>query len=171
MIFPNRLFTKIDPQKFPLLGRFCPRRIHLYCVGTAKSGTPSIASIFSSAYRVRHEPYSEHAIETILKRAEGKITSSEANKSILLREKILNLEVNSSQLNYFFLGALAAHYPAAKFLLTIRHPYSWLSSYINHQLGRGATSENWQKFRELRFCQEEFLFSPEEWSQKNDCLF
>jgi hypothetical protein len=62
----------------------------------------------------------------------------------------MRLELDSSQLNYFLLDSLVSEFPNAKFILTIRDCYSWLDSFINHQLSRNC-SPNWQRLRDFRF--------------------
>ena len=49
----------------------------------------------------------------------------------------------------------------AKFILTIRDPYSWLESFFNHQLGR-QVSDRWSRLRELRFRHAVFEEHPKE---------
>jgi hypothetical protein len=165
------MFNSVTPQTLPVVGRLFPRRFHLFCIGTAKSGTHSVASIFQSNFRSRHEPYSEKAIHSILKYENGSITQSDLARFVITREKLLHLEVNSSQLNFFFLDILIKHFPQAKFIFTIREPYSWLSSYINHQLGRKQVSNNWQAFRDLRFKNNLYTFSLEEEVLKENNLY
>lgn len=167
----DQMFQRFSPRNIPLLGRAFPRRFHLYCVGTAKSGTHSIASVFSTRFRSKHEPYSEQALQTILNFSVGTIDQRAINRFIIRKEKQLHLEVNSSQLNYFFLPTLISQFPNSKFVLTIREPYSWLSSYINHQLGRGKVSSNWQKFRDYRFDNSLYTFSQQELILKKNHLY
>ncbi len=167
----GKLYKKFSLQTIPVIGRVFPRRFQLYCVGTAKSGTHSIASIFSPQFRSRHEPYSEQAIRIILGFSEGTIEQSTMDHFVIRKERQLRLEVNSSQLNYYFLETLITHFPNAQFLLTIRDPYSWLTSYINHQLGRKKLSLNWQKFRDYRFKNSIYTFSPEETILKHYHLY
>ncbi|WP_420645553.1 sulfotransferase [Candidatus Leptofilum sp.] len=153
---------KFSPYTIPIIRQVLPRRFQLYCIGTAKSGTHSIASVFSPLFKSKHEPYSEQAIEMILDLASGKADNAKLMRFLKNKERLLNLEVNSSQLNYFFLETLVAHFPEAKFILTIREPYAWLKSYINHQLGRKEVSSNWQQFRDYRFKNPAYTFSVED---------
>jgi len=53
------------------LGRQKVRRARLYCVGTAKSGTHSICSMFSSNVAAAHEPQASQLIEKYFDRREG----------------------------------------------------------------------------------------------------
>lgn len=143
---------------FPLL---TPRNTLLYCVGTAKSGTTSIHSMFNGKLRSNHEADSHEVIDIILKLEAGEISDAELRKYIQSRDKRLRLEIDSSQLNYFFLDHLVEMYPDAQFILTIRNPYAWVDSFINHQIGRNA-SEKWKRFRDFRFRPGQFEHPPEE---------
>ncbi len=63
------------------------RRTHVYCVGTAKSGTHSIDSIFRDHLRSAHEPQSGRVIKTILKVASGEMSKGALRK--FLRKRVL----------------------------------------------------------------------------------
>jgi Sulfotransferase domain len=127
-----------------------PRKTHIYCTGTAKSGTHSIAALLSNQLRSAHESESHKTIDLVLNAAAGRIDDSKLNRYLLRRDRRLWLEVDSSQLNFFLLRNLVELFPKAKFILTIRNPYSWLDSFINHQLARGGTNQ-WIKLRNFRF--------------------
>jgi hypothetical protein len=137
------------------------RRTRLYCVGAAKSGTKSIADCFRQSLRSAHEPESEQTIDTILSVAQGTMTREALREYVCQRDQRLSLEVDSSQLNYFILGELVALFPDARFVLTIRDPYSWLDSFINHQLNRPSTPR-WTRLRELRFRARDLKHPSEE---------
>lgn len=138
-----------------------PRRFQAYCIGTAKSGTSSIAALFRKHYQAAHEPESQHIIDIFLTDARGSLDERELIKYIKTRDKRLGLELDSSQLNYFFLDILVREFVDAKFILTLRDCYSWLDSFINHQLTRPA-SDQWIKLRDLRFRREGLEYAKEE---------
>lgn len=140
---------------------FHKRYTQLYCVGTAKSGTHSIALMFNKTIRSQHEPKNKELIQKILDFEVGRISNKELREYIRRREQQLYLEVNSSQINFFVLDILINEFEDAKFLLTIRDCYSWLNSMINDSLRRSTTKE-WIKFRDLRFRPEVFKHQPEE---------
>jgi len=147
-----------------------PRRTHLYCVGTAKSGTNSIEALFGNTLRARHEAESEQAIETILKLDAGEISDTDLRQYLRRRDRRLSLEIDSSQLNYFFLEALLDLFPESRFILTLRDPYSWVDSFINHQLSRSAPHK-WSLLRDLRFRAHAFTHPPEEAALKERDLY
>lgn len=127
-----------------------PRKTHLYGVGTGKSGTHSLAAIFGDRLRTVHEPERFKVIDVILDIAAGRIKGAQLSRYILKRDRRLWLEVDSSQLNFFLLDKLVELFSQAKFILTIRNPYAWLDSSINHQLGLGR-SEKWIQLHNLRY--------------------
>jgi hypothetical protein len=147
-----------------------PRKAHLYCVGTAKSGTHSIAAILRDQLRSAHEPESRKVIDIILDFAAGRMDEAELRHYVLNRDRRLRLDVDSSQLNFFLLAQLVELFPEAKFLLTIRNPYAWLDSFINHQLAHRSPPE-WIQLRELRFRPDLFTHSAEELALKEKGLY
>lgn len=132
---------------FPLLR---PRKTHIYGTGTAKSGTHSIGAILDNQLYAAHEPEGQEVIDIILTVAAGHVDDSELGRYLLKRDRRLWLDIDSSQLNFFILSKLVELFPDAKFILTIRDPYSWLDSFVNHQLAREG-SDKWVKLRDLRF--------------------
>jgi hypothetical protein len=149
-----RRWVRARIQIGPLNRLLHPRRFQAYCVGTAKSGTTSIADIFSRSYQAAHEPDYVRMIETILATF-GTVDRRGIDRFLRKRDQQLWLEMESSQLCYFFVEHLVRVFPYARFLLTIRDCRSWLDSLINHQLARPLSGERhaeyWQKLRDLRF--------------------
>lgn len=138
-----------------------PRKAQLYCIGAAKSGTHSIQAIFADTLRAVHEAESRDVIEVILQVAAGKMNGSQLRDYVRQRDRRLWLEIDSSQLNFFLLDELVDLYPDARFILTIRNPYAWIDSFINHQLSRKA-SLWWTQLRDLRFRPDLHVHPPEE---------
>ncbi|NBB85245.1 MAG: hypothetical protein GVY12_03350 [Bacteroidetes bacterium] len=145
----------------PLFPILTPRRTQTYCVGAAKTGTSSIAAAFADRLRSRHEADDREIIGLIFQFRSGNIGNDDVKAYLRRRDRRLRLEIDSSQLNYFFLRQLVEVFPDAKFILTIRNPYAWVDSFINHQLGRGVSKE-WKRLRDLRFQPERFDHPPEE---------
>lgn len=141
------------------LGR--PRQFHAYCVGSAKSGTHSIATLFGTHYRALHELDDQRLMSLLFSTWSGSIHQSELLRYVKTSDKQLQLELNSSQLNYFILDILISEFTQAKFILTIRDCYSWLDSFINHQLARKC-SPAWAKLRDVRFKSSQFQHVQEE---------
>lgn len=126
------------------------RKARAFCVGTAKSGTHSIDTMFDRGIRTSHEPADHELLKVIL--AQGSAAAPARWLRPMVRERVeyLCLDVDSSQLNFFILDALLAEYPEARFLLPIREPKLWLRSFIDDSLRR-ETTRQWQAFRDLRF--------------------
>jgi hypothetical protein len=133
------------------------RQFRIYGVGTAKSGTHSIAGMFQPHYRAGHEPDYEQMISMIVRKNACAVNEEQVATYIRERDLRLLLEVDSSQLNYFMLDTFLEQFPAAKFILTIRDSYSWLASFMNHQLAWPIAS-SWLKLRTLRFGRSRFQF-------------
>ena len=147
-----------------------PRRTHIYCVGTAKTGTHSMAAIFNGNLRSTHEPENRKLIKKIMKFEAKSVDNIELRNFVINRDKRLWLEVDSSQLNFFILEQLVSLFPDSKFILTIRNPLSWLDSYINHQIARGG-SDDWIQIRNLRFRPDIYSHSKEERVLKDNGLY
>ena len=138
-----------------------PRRFHAYCVGSVKSGTHSIAGLFSRHYRAAHEPEAELLIETILDEAQSILNAQEKIHFIKTRDKRLWLELESSHLCYYFLDIFVKEFPSAKFILTIRDCYSWFDSYMNQKIFRDFGSY-WQRLNEWRYQPDQLVYAKEE---------
>jgi hypothetical protein len=136
-------------------------RTRIFCVGMAKSGTHSIAQVFSDAVRSRHEASAAELLPRILQFVEGRLADQELTSYIRQRDEQLRLDIDSSQLNFFILNILLREFPAARFVLTIRDPYSWVDSFIDDSLRR-TTSEDWIRLRDIRFRRSTFDHPDEE---------
>jgi hypothetical protein len=135
--------------------------MHAFCVGLGKSGTHSIAGMFRSSYRAAHEPETDELIEIILAELEGRMTTPAIAARLRRRDKRLWLEMDSSGLNGIMVGHLAALFPDAKFILTIRDCYTWLDSVINHYRTREG-SEVWKRFWRAWHQESEHVYSSAE---------
>jgi len=148
-----------------------PRRTRLYCIGTPKSGTHSIAALFENSLRAYHEPDNLEVINKVLDLAEGRITPDEMHRYIRIRDRRRTIEVDSSHLNIFLLEALIEEFPDARFILTIRDCYTWLDSLINHSLKVPHIGKEWIRLRDLRFRPKVFSHAPEERVLKEHGLY
>jgi hypothetical protein len=139
------------------------RRGRLYCVGTGKSGTHSIAAMFSGTVRSRHEPRAVQLMEQILARASGRTSDREFAEWLHQRDRELALEVDSSHLNYDILDFLIREFPDARFVLTIRDCYSWCNSLLNDAVrSDGKIHPLWREIGRLRFRNDKLQHAPEE---------
>ena len=136
----------------------------------AKTGTHSIAALFGTPVRAMHEANADDLLPRILQFLDGRFTDGEMTSYIHAMDKELRLDVDSSQLNFFILDILIREFPGARFLLTIRDPYSWLNSFIDDSLRR-TTSEAWIRLRDYRFGAGTFSHPPEEQVLKDHGLY
>ena len=139
------------------IGRVRPgsmrRRIHAFCVGTAKSGTHSLHSLFRRHYRSRHEADADVLIRLARRLACDQPGSDEVERFVLEREERLRTEFHASHLHGVILRELVRLYPESRYILPIRDCYAWLESWINHELGRDPVLADWYDWRDLVFGQ------------------
>jgi Sulfotransferase domain len=121
------------------------RRCHIIGVGIAKSGTRSLAGLFSRF----HSTHEFDAVGTIQRAVSG----VHLDDASWLHERDARagfLECDSSQLHHWHLAEMVSTFPTARFVLTIRDPRAWLDSLFNHRLARGM-SPVWWPIEEKRF--------------------
>lgn len=138
------------------------RRTRLYCLGTGKSGTHSLAEMFARGARADHEVQTEILIPKILDALAGRISQPEFAQWLRGHDRKMALEVDSSQLNYYLVDILLKEFPDARFVLTIRDSYSWLDSIINHVLHHEKATPAWIRLRDLRYQSDIFTHAPAE---------
>ena len=110
------------------------RNTHLYCTGTPKSGTHSIAHIFDRVLLNAHEPERDELVDIYFKKRSDNITKQKLRDLVRDREKELHLEMNSSCYNYIIIEELLEVYPDSKFIHPIRSARNWLDSWLNHEI-------------------------------------
>ncbi len=146
-----------------VLGPRRVRRTRLYCIGTSKSGTHSIAALFSPNVRAQHECGVLSLIQRILDRHAGHITEDQFDAWLRARDKRLSLELDSSHVNVDILDSLLREFPDGRYLLTIRDCYSWFNSVTNQSLRfRGQLDPRWQGLAAFRAGPGPFVHAPEE---------
>ena len=147
----------------PIRNRLYPRKFQAFCLGLPRTGTASIAGMFRKRYRAEHEPENIYTTEKIIDYIKGYINERQMISFIKKRDKCLWLEVESSHFLYFFIDILLNEFEDAKFIFMIRDCYSWLNSYIDHQLGRPLSLKTgfWKKLRDIYF-NNNFKYSEEE---------
>jgi hypothetical protein len=127
---------------------FPPRR-RLYGIGMGKTGTHALASLFSGV-RSAHEAEAESVIKAVLDYEAGRSDWRTLRNFVVDRDERLGLAVDVSNLNIYLLDLLVSLDANAMFVLTIRDPWSWLDSILNHYLVRPATAQ-WRAFADHRF--------------------
>ena len=153
------------------IGRLRARRMRLYCVGTAKSGTHSICSIFSKNVAARHEPRMSELVDRYFAWQDRRISDGELREWIHKRDRRLALEVDSSWFNVLILDFLADEFPDARFLLTIRDCYAWLNSEFKRILNNPSQDPRRIKTRKFLYDREGAVHAPEEQILKTAGLY
>lgn len=126
------LYERMPASLFPQYSR----KFHAYCLGTPKSGTVSLGELFKTGYRSAHEPEVRFLTYKIMAWQQGKLGKDELLSYLRHRDSRMQLEMDSSYLNFEVAGELAQAFPQARFILTIRDCLSWLDSFINFQLNK-----------------------------------
>lgn len=129
-------------------GRLEPRP-RLYGIGMGKTGTNVLASLFAGV-PAAHEPEAGEVITALLAYEAGRRDWRSLRGFVVDRDRRLGLSVDVSNLNIFLVDQLVDLAPDARFVLTIRDPWSWLDSIVNQYVRRTPTAE-WRAFAEHRF--------------------
>ncbi|MEO8003255.1 MAG: sulfotransferase [Arenimonas sp.] len=143
-------FQKLSKHypKIPGYRRLRPRRCQVFAVGSPKTGTHSLVSLFEKNFRAMHEAEAKEEIALFARYQQGLCQSGEVGQWFLERSNRFWLECDVSHLHGFFAAEIAQAIPEAKFILTLREPYAWLDSAFNQTLGRPLNS-HWSKLRKL----------------------
>jgi len=167
---PDFLQTlKNTVKKTPLWPIMRPRRIHLYGVGAPKTGTTSVARLFSENYRSAHEADVVQTTHLLQKRTNGSIGHQQLIRAIRWLDRRRRLECESAYYLAHFCDVLVEEFPRARFILTVREPRSWLRSIIdqciNNPRAELANSDNmsyWLTLRDLCFAPPPKEYAPQE---------
>jgi len=136
--------------KIPGYRRLRPRRCQVFAVGSAKTGTHSLVAMFEKNFRSRHEAEVNREMELFVRKFRGECNSEELGRWFAERSHRLWLECDVSHLHGYFASEIAQALPDAKFILTLRDPYSWLDSAFNQTLGRPLNTP-WTNIRRQIF--------------------
>jgi hypothetical protein len=154
-----------------LLGGLRVRRAQVFCVGTAKSGTHSIASMFSRNVRKGHEKEALEFIDAFFRWREGRMTEREYREWLVARDRELALEIDSSWFHGLIVDLLASEFPNARFVLTIRDCYSWLNSEFKRVLHTPSQQPQRVKMRAFVYNGAATTHAPEERVLKDAGLY
>lgn len=127
-----------------------PKHHNILCIGMPKSGTTSIANLFSNGYRYEHEGERFKHVHKISSHHLKTISDSQYQKYLLGRAHRLWLDIESNCFLGYRPDIVYRAFPDAKYILTIREPYSWLNSIfdnnINFPVTKGYTEKLWHEF-------------------------
>lgn len=130
-----------------MTGAPVPPMGRLFCVDDEKTGTHSVAGLFS-AYRAEHEPEAHDLRPLVEARLRGDLPEGALDRYLDGKDERLPLDVDSSFLNGEIIDVLVPRYPDARYVLTLREPRSWLDSKINQMVT--YRSPRWLELRALR---------------------
>lgn len=142
------------------ISRIRTRKAHVYCIGAAKTGTTSISHIFNGPLRSAHEPNVTATTKLVIQYLNGELNDERCAKALKQRDKKMNLELESSHPLGYFAPHLAKMFPAAKFVITIRDPRSWLKSRLNFHLHRKP--DEWTEYRDFIWSRHHTGYTQEE---------
>jgi hypothetical protein len=137
------------------------RQIHAFGVGLPRSGTHSIGHLLGPPYSCDHEPMSTEAIISILDWKQGKLSDHRLKQILAYRDACLCLDLEASHFLHLVIPQLVDLYPDAKFILTIREPFSWLESEMNKNQ-ETLTYKVWHALEEFRYGQFPFDYDFDE---------
>ena len=137
------------------------RRVHAYGVGAAKTGTTSLARIFSTNFRAAHEPARVELVDMFERDEAGEVTRDDIVNFLRKRDRKLQLEMDSSAMNCRYAALTAELFPDAKFVLTVRDPYTRTDSLINHLLNNPPTGRVRERADRI-FRTDQYSHAPEE---------
>lgn len=141
---------------------FTPRKFHCFALGAEKTGTTSIHRMFNNNYRSGHEPEIQKTCQLAIDYLEGKITRAEVTDILKRRDKLLHLEMESMHVLVYLSEILVETFPDAKFIITVREPYSHLDSILNWRLMNYFKNSPWENYLTYFFKSINGSFEPEE---------
>jgi hypothetical protein len=137
-----------------------PREFHCYGIGSEKTGTTTIAGMFDKNYRSGHETDPAKTTQLMIDYIEGLIDEEQVKAILRKRDKLLNLEMESAHPLIYVSDLLPQTFPEAKFIITIREPYSLLESRLNWD--RTSTHPAWKNFKDYFFGRHHMGYEKEE---------
>ncbi len=148
----NRARKVLQPYQAPIRvirSVVQPRSTHLFCIGAPKTGTLSVASIFSSHFRSTHEPDIDLTADMLEARWRSEISEDALRRWLRQRDSLLWLECESTHAMAWFSDLLVEVFKDAKFILPVRDCYSWLDSIFNQHLNGSKVRPPYFKLRDL----------------------
>lgn len=143
---------------------FATRRpkLQVFGSGLPKTGTTSLARMFSKAFRCAHEQGQE-ILPHVCAYLNGEVDRDQVFKLLIHRIERLDLEVDVASYLCHFVEPLAKRYTEAKFVITVRHCVPWTVSLAHHMVARPLKKGSvWKEYRDARFGRYDERFAPEE---------
>ena len=136
------------------------RRFQAYCVGAAKTGTTSVSRLFAPHYLSAHEPDTVRSNRLAIDFVRGRLSEDAVRPQLVDRDRRLRLELESSHPLGYLAPVLQNIYPRAKFVITVRDPFSWLRSRVNFH--DATDPPKWRAYRQFFWYDQHREHHPEE---------
>ena len=117
-----------------LLNLVAGRKNRIFALGPPKSGTTSIASIFSEYCRADHEAHRPKTVREMHAHFVGEISDEELMGTYRARDKQLMLRVESNCFLAYRPDLLSDTFPDSRFVIAVREPKSWLKSIVDNNI-------------------------------------
>ena len=133
-VLPSVLRTRLARQDVPepaepsYIHHPPARQFQAYNVGLPKTGTSSIWALFGH-YRSGNEFMERETVMQIVSWHDGTLSDTAFRAYLLQRDQEGGLEMDAASFNHLYLDLLVEMFPQAKFICTIREPYTWMNSY------------------------------------------
>ena len=137
------------------------RRFQAFAIGLPRSGTHSLAAMLDAQFRAAHEPALVDSIAHTMSWNRGQRSRGRMRALLRWRDRRLGLELEAAHYLHHVAPLLAEEFPAARFVLTVRDPISWLESEANQNL-RSAGHPFWRALEQQRYGRYGFRFSDAE---------
>lgn len=128
----KKAFKSIAP--LPMLERISGRKRRIYALGTAKSGTTSIAEMFSDILKSDHEPHRPATVSDMYKHFTGNMSDAQIQKTYRARDKQLLLDLESNCFLAYRPDLLRSTFADGKYIVLIRDPMTWLDSIFDNNI-------------------------------------
>ena len=126
------LLKSIAP--LPVLDLVAGRKGRVFALGPPKSGTTSIASIFTEYCRADHEAHRPRTVAEMHGHFTGQLSDDDLMASYRARDKQLVLDVESNCFLAYRPDLLAATFPDSRFIIAVREPRAWLTSIVDNNI-------------------------------------
>ena len=109
-----------------------PKKLNILCIGTPKSGTTSIANLFSKDYRYEHEGERYPHVVRIFEHYSGKISDAEYQQHLKKRAHRLWLDIESNCFLGYRIDLVYKVFPNAIYITGLKQIKQPLMQYPPH---------------------------------------
>ena len=98
-----------------------------------------MAGIFEN-YRSAHHPDADTRLTLAMSYLKGELDAARAERTLRRRDRLLQLEMESSSLAGILIEPMVKACPEKKFILTMRDVYTWCDSWLDHNINSPPTA-------------------------------